>query len=316
MTDKRIRTDVIIPVYKPDQRFEELLDRLLKQTYPVHRIIIMNTEERYWDHETYRDQFAAARDRNTEILVFHLAKQDFDHGGTRHLGFTKSDAEVCICMTQDAVPADKYVVEKLVEALYEEEKTAVSYGRQLPASDCGVVERRTREFNYPADSRVKSAKDLETLGIKTYFCSNVCAAYRREIYLVLGGFTTRTIFNEDMIFAAGAVKAGYKIAYAAGARVIHSHNYTAMEQLHRNFDLAVSQADHPEEFSGLSAEGEGLRLVADTAAWLLRSGRWYLLPDLVVKSGFKYAGYRLGKMYRRLPKKLILKLTMNRAYWE
>ena len=94
-------------------------------------------------------------------------------------------------------------------------------------------------------SRLKGKEDEDELGIKTYFCSNVCAAYRRDIYLKLGGFTKKTIFNEDMIFAGHAVEAGYQIAYAADAQVIHSHNYTAMQQLHRNFDLGVSQADHP-----------------------------------------------------------------------
>ena len=60
-------------------------------------------------------------------------------------------------------------------------------------------------------------KILRRLGIKTFFCSNVCAAYRREIYEELGGFVKHTIFNEDMIYAAKAVEAGYAIAYAADA---------------------------------------------------------------------------------------------------
>ena len=38
------------------------------------------------------------------------------------------------------------------------------------------------------------------------------------------------------------------IAYEAEARVLHSHNYTNMQQLRRNFDLGVSQAEHPEVF--------------------------------------------------------------------
>ena len=59
------------------------------------------------------------------------------------------------------------------------------------------------------------------------------------------------------------MKQGYRIAYAADAVVFHSHNYTALEQLRRNFDLAVSQADHPEVFAGISSEGEGIRLVKD-----------------------------------------------------
>ena len=36
---------------------------------------------------------------------------------------------------------------------------------------------------------------------------------------------------------------------------------------------------------------------------------------MIVKSGFKYAGYRLGKAYRRLPMKAVLWLTMNKNYW-
>ena len=74
-----------------------------------------------------------------------------------------------------------------------------------------------------------------------------------------GGFPRRTIFNEDMIYAGGLIKNGFAIAYAADARVIHSHNYSGRQQFHRNFDLAVSQAEHPEVFGGLASEGEGIR---------------------------------------------------------
>ena len=44
-----MKIDVIIPVYKPDKSFLDLLDRLEKQTQPIHKIIIMNTEEKYFD---------------------------------------------------------------------------------------------------------------------------------------------------------------------------------------------------------------------------------------------------------------------------
>ena len=51
------------------------------------------------------------------------------------------------------------------------------------------------------------------------------------------------------------------MAYVAEAKVIHSHNYTGRQQFHRNFDLAVSQAQHPEVFEGVPSEGEGIRMV-------------------------------------------------------
>ena len=307
------RVDVIIPAFRPGDKLEQLLKRLLKQTYRVNRIIIMNTESQYWNEERFEPLFYGSK---TDMTLIHLSQEEFDHGGTRHKGILASDAEICICMTQDAIPYNRDLVKNLVSALTMRDDIAVSYARQLPAEDCRVIERYTRDFNYPAVSRIKGKEDIAELGIKTYFCSNVCAAYKRDIYLKLGGFIQKTIFNEDMIYAAKAVKAGYKIAYAADAQVIHSHNYSASQQLCRNFDLAVSQADHPEIFSGLASEGEGMRLVKTTAMWLLRNGKWYLIPELVIQSGFKYMGYRLGKAYKKLPGCLIRKLTMNRSYWE
>ena len=148
---------------------------------------------------------------------------------------------------------------------------------------------------------MKSKEDLSKLGIKTYFCSNVCAAYQKDVYERLGGFVRKTIFNEDMILAGRMVQEGWKIYYAADAKVIHSHNYNCRQQFHRNFDLAVSQADHPEIFEGVPSEGEGMRLVKDTAKYLLKSGRPWLLVSLVCKSGWKYMGYKLGKIIRNCP---------------
>ena len=174
----------------------------------------------------------------------------------------------------------------------------------------------TRAFNYPAVSCVKSLDDLEKLGIKTFFCSNVCAAYRRDIYDELGGFTRHTIFNEDMIYASAAVRAGYSISYQADARVIHSHNYSNIKQLKRNFDLGVSQADHPEVFEGVKSESEGRKLAAAAWRYLKERGRLWRYPEFIVQCCFKYTGYLLGKHYRRLPRKCVLALTDNRAYWE
>ncbi len=307
------KVDVIIPTFRPGDKLEKLLERLIEQSVPVNRVIIMNTEEEYWDSERFESLFEGEK---TKISVYHIRQSEFDHGRTRHEGILKSDADICICMTHDCVPYDRNLIKEMIEPFKISEMVAASYARQLPNHDCGVIERYTRDFNYPKEGRIKGKEDEDELGIKTYFCSNVCAAYRRDIYLKLGGFTRKTIFNEDMIFAGRAVEAGYQIVYASKAQVIHSHNYTALQQLHRNFDLGVSQADHPEIFARFSSEGEGIRLVKKTAKWLVENGYAYLLPKLVISSGSKYAGYRLGKHYKKLPKWMILKLTMNPAYWE
>ena len=307
--------DVVVPVYRPDDKFYKLLQQLKQQTWPVHRIILMNTEKKFWD------EFWKTREElNMENLeVHHISKAEFDHGGTRNQGVSYSEADVIVLMTDDAVPEDDHLIANLVKGFQRKgpngEMVSSVYARQLPASDCRIVERYTRSFNYPEESRLKTREDLPELGIKTYFCSNVCAAYKRSVYLELGGFTKKTIFNEDMIFAAQAMERGYGVFYSAGARVIHSHNYSGIQQFHRNFDLAVSQADHPEVFSGIRSEGEGIRMVKQTAAFLVKSGKAYLIPKLIYTSGCKYLGFLMGKRYRRLPHPVVLWCTMNKAYW-
>ena len=261
--------DIIIPAYRPGNEFEKLLDSLSTQNYPVEKILVMNTEEKFWN--------TAWEKKFPKVNVVHLKKADFDQ---------------------------------------ENSKVGASYARQLAREDCAYLEKYTRRFNYPETSSIKWEKDTDTYGIKTYFCSNVCAAYKKSIYEEIGGFVKKAIFNEDMIYAGTMAKRGYGIAYAADACVIHSHNYSCRQQFHRNFDLGVSQADHPEIFEGVPSEGEGLRLVKMSLAYLIKTGHIWLVPKLAGQSGFKYMGYFLGKRYKKLPKKVILFCTMNREYWK
>lgn len=303
--------DVIIPVYKPGKELFTLIERLENQTVAVRQIILMNTEEKYFEQLVYGVRFP---EEHKKVKVYHLSKREFDHGGTRRRGVNKSDASVFVMMTQDAMPADDYLIENLTAPL--QGKVAAAYARQLPNENCNLTERYVRSFNYPEQSCVKSLEDLPKLGIKTYFCSNVCAAYRREVYEELGGFVHHTIFNEDMIYAAGAMKAGWEIAYAADARVIHSHNYTNKQQFHRNFDLGVSQAQHPEVFSGVASESEGKKMVLQTAKYLWGNKMAHKIPALLMQSISKYAGYLLGKRYESLPRSWVLAFSDNKEYWK
>lgn len=298
---------VIIPTYKPGASFRRLMKKLSTQTYPIEKIIIMNTEKQYWKDALIQDV------RQAE--VHHITKAEFDHGKTRAMGAAMAKSDILVYFTQDAVPADDLVVEHLVQA-FQDESVGAAYGRQLPNPDCKFIEAYTRGFNYPKNSSVKRKSDLPKLGIKTYFCSNVCSAYRKSVYEKMGGFITRTIFNEDMIMAAHMVQEGYGIAYQADAKVFHSHNYSYTQQFRRNFDLAVSQADHPEIFADISSESEGIRLVKKTASYLMQEKKPWLIPDLILASGFKFLGYKAGQNYKKLPKILIRKFTMNPSYWE
>ena len=120
------KVDVIIPTYRPDGRLTEILKRLGRQSYPIHRIYVINTKS---------DRFPDEIEQIPGVIVTHILPEEFDHGATRDQGARMSDADIVVFMTQDAVPADGKLIEELTRPLREMEMIGVSYARQLPAKD-------------------------------------------------------------------------------------------------------------------------------------------------------------------------------------
>jgi len=298
--------DVLIPTYKPNELFEQLIRRLIKQKYPIRKIYVINTQVGDFPDELCK--------KYSNIHVTHIERSEFDHGGTRARGARMSDADILVFMTQDAVPVDDLLITNLVKPFCNS-KTGITYARQLATKTSGRIERYTRSFNYPGESKIKTKRDIPGLGIKAFFCSNVCAAYRNSIYRSLDGFPEKTIFNEDMIMAWKILQAGYHIVYTADAEVIHSHNYSGKQQFKRNFDLGVSQRENEDIFEVVSSEQEGIKLVKKTAMHLLKIKRPWLILSLIWKSGCKYMGYFMGQRYHKLPRWMVLRCTTNPDYW-
>lgn len=288
--------DVVILTYRPGRELGDIIKKLWKQSVPPRKIILMNTEKSYLDELQASDP---ELDLTHCTEVHNLSREEFDHGGTRKKAAGYSDAAFLIYMTQDADPEDDRLIEELLKPFEDDHSIAVTYARQLPRKGASPIEVYNRLFNYPDKDRKKTLKDVGELGIKTYFCSDVCACYRKDIYEELGGHIEHTVFNEDMIYAHKAVNSGYSIYYAAGAKVRHSHNYTPREQYLRNIDLGRSQAEHPEVFAEVPSEGEGKKLVLGCISYLLKNGYWYLLPEFVAQCAGRYLGYRKGKKYVR-----------------
>lgn len=304
--------NVCIPAFYPDKKLTDIIEKLNKQTVKVQKICIVNTDESGFklDHKK------ACDDSIIPVSLKHIGKEEFDHGKTRNLlaSMTDTDCEIMIFMTQDAVPFDDEMIENLTKP-FSDAKIGASYARQLARDDSSLSEKFTRGFNYPDEDKVKGCKDIETLGIKAFFCSNVCAAYRKSVFDSLGGFVNRAIFNEDMVYANKLIKADYNIYYASKAKVIHTHEYNGVKQFKRNFDLAVSQKMNPEAFDGISSEAEGIKYIKAAFIYFCKNKRPFTIIPFGINCVCKYAGFRLGKNYESLPMKKILKYTMNKDFF-
>ncbi len=298
---------VIIPTRNGAATLRELLAMLSQQTILLQDIHVV-------DSESTDDTVAVAE--AFDVKVTKIKAAEFDHGGTRSELAAQTDGDIILFFTQDALPASRDCVEKLLTPLLEDERIAVCYGRQLPSFDADYCARELRYFNYPPSSSVRSLEDKQQYGLKTVFTSNSFAAYRRKDLAAIEYFRKKLIFGEDMDATARLVKNGKKVAYVAEARVYHSHNYSLAEEFKRSFDNGVFHAAEPwllETYGGATSIGS--KYVIDQLKDLLKKGEVSRFSDSLLRNGCKYLGYALGRRYTILPEKVIHLCTMNNRYW-
>lgn len=277
---------VIIPTYNPNEKFVELMNSLEMQTITTDSMIVI-------DSESAID--IRSKIKNPRVKIEKIAKKDFNHGATRQKGVEMAhDAEIIVFLTQDAILADEHALESLIRS-FDDETIGAAYGRQLPHKDADCIAAHARLFNYPDSSRIKSMRDMNELGIKTAFISNSFAAYRRSVLCEVGGFPKHVILSEDTYVAAKMLLQGWKIAYCANAKVYHSHNYSLLQEYKRYFDIGAFHGEEVwiRELFG-QAEGEGKKFVLSEIRHLIKSDKRYLFGSVLIRTVFKYLGYKLG----------------------
>lgn len=297
---------IIIPTRNAESYIENLVIMLSKQTIKAKEIIIIDTAS--------KDNTRLICGKFKNVKFIQINDGEFDHGGTRNRAARQASGDILVFMTQDAIPEDEYFLEELLKPLGNNQICA-TYGRQVAREEAGPLEVFARKFNYPEEDLIKSSNDIDRLGVKAFFLSNVCSAFIADAFWKVGGFPEQTIMNEDMIIASKLLFDNKKVCYASKARVIHSHSYTYMQQFKRNFDVGVVFVDSSHYFNGVKSESEGVKYVKQSAKYLVRIGKWYLIPHLIIDSGFRFLGYKAGKSYKKIPMKLVKKMSMHSFYF-
>ncbi len=300
---------VIIPTRNGEELLAELLQKLQKQTCASEfDILVVDSSSTDATREIARKYGAR---------VIKISAAEFDHGTTRTMAAEMATGECIVFLTQDAVPADKHCISHLIAPLKQQQDIAVTYGRQLPYPGASLFARHLRIFNYDENSCVRCLEDKDSLGLKTIFVSNSCAAYRKTALADVGYFGHNHLFAEDACAVGRLLQRGYKIAYVSEAKVFHSHNYSVYQELQRYFDVgAFHRRQHwiIEEFG--SAGGAGRSYVRSELNCLFSEKQYSLLPSFFVRNLMKLAGYKLGYYHTLLPESALPFLSMNPAWWE
>ena len=276
---------IIIPTYNGEKYLRPLFDIL--SACPLEKEIIVLVSSSSDDTVDIVLSYGAK--------VIEIPKDSFNHGGTRTLGAKSATGDILVFMTQDALPVDEHAIELLVKPLINNDGVAASYGRQLPRPDANAFAAHLRHFNYLPDSAVKSIKDIDRIGMKTAFISNSFAAYRRDALERIGWFKDGLTMCEDIHAGARMLEQGMRIEYVAEACVYHSHNYVILKEMRRYYNVGVfyrGESWITERFG--KAGGEGIRFVKSEMAFLVRSRKYYLLPESLFRNAMKYLAYQAG----------------------
>ena len=281
---------VIIPTLNASVEIVQLLESLDTQSLRPDEVIVIDSRS---DDDTlgYVREFSW-------VKVIEIDRSTFDHGGTRHQALMASSGDFVLFLTQDALPEGSDYIANLLKPFVDPD-VAMVYGRQLPKPDARRFEQLVREFNYPDQSSVREESDIATLGIKAFFASDVCSAYRRTDYLEVDGFPRPCNTNEDMLIAAKFIYGGKKVAYVANARVFHSHNLAPAEQFRRNREVGIFLARNGEYFGEVSEVGEGGALARQISWTRLSEKRVGEFLAFGIDCGARLLGSQIGRRVGR-----------------
>ncbi|WP_440602868.1 glycosyltransferase family 2 protein [Bacillus sp. GB_SG_008] len=290
---------ILIPTYNAEKYINDLFKGLYNQVVGKNQSI----EIIVIDSSSTDNTVAIINEMYPRVRVETISNNSFDHGGTRNYLASLAKGNYLLFMTQDAIPYDEYLVQNLLRPL-EEKEIMISYARQVPKADAKPLEVFARNFNYPEHQIIKSKASLKELGIKTFFNSNVCSMYKREVFERHNGFPEKIILNEDMILSSKLILADFSVSYTADAKVYHSHNYNLKQQFKRYFDIgmAFNQTSYLLEYA--SNEKEGKKMIFQQMKYLVCNREFLTLPIAILENFCKYVGYFLGKKHMYFPYKV------------
>ena len=277
---------IICPLYNGEKYIKNLYSGIRKQkNVDIVEIKFILTESKDGSEEVLKE---------LNISYDKITPKEFSHSLVREKAGFEAKGDIIVFITQDISIHDENWLYELVKGI-EEEECEAAFSRQIAYED-HFIEKYTREINYPEISRVVSKKDIEKLGLMTFFFSDASSAILKETFIKLNGYDNKNLpTNEDMYIAYKLIMNGYKIKYVAESKVIHSHELSFKETLKRYKDIGkfFNENSYLNKFS---ANERGLDVLFYILKRIFKEGRIYLLPKIILNFFARFIGMKIRKL--------------------
>ena len=279
-----VKIDIICPLYNAEDYIINLDKSLKKQKkVSINSIIYVLTESKDNTEKILKEN---------NIKYKKIKKNEFSHSLTREKEAVNSKADIICFVTQDVVIESDLWLYHLTKNIING-NSAASFSRQI--SKYNNIEKYTREKNYPDKSRIVSKKDIEKLGLNTFFFSDAAGAIDNKVFKKLNGYDGKNLpISEDMYFAYKLIMNDYNIGYEADSIVYHSHHFT-LKQLYDRYKLTgkfFKENSYLDQF-GTNKTGGGLAKYVLKRA--LKEGNIKVLLRFPFDMGARYIGMKVGK---------------------
>jgi rhamnosyltransferase len=177
--------------------------------------------------------------------LIEIPASEFGHGRTRNMLIEQASGAHVALLTQDAEPEDEHWLQRLLDGFGLAPDIGIVYGPYRPREGASAavrieLERWFGSLSADGGPRIERLRELERstpvadfLGRRGFFTdANACiarGAWERVPF-------REVPYAEDRVLAIDMLRAGYAKAYVPSAGVLHSHDYSAREQLGRSFD--------------------------------------------------------------------------------
>jgi len=194
---------------------------------------------------------SGSTDGSADVALAHGARvlqidpSSFTHGGVRNLLMRDAEGARVAFLTQDAQPADEHWLRRLLGGFELAQDVGIVYGPYIPYEHAALPVRRELERWFDSlspDGRPR----VERLGQHERSLPAVELIGRRGFFSDANGCVARAAWEqvpfrevpyaEDRVLALDMLRAGFAKAYVPAAAVLHSHDYSTLEQLRRSFD--------------------------------------------------------------------------------
>ncbi len=266
-----MKVSIVVRALNEADHIGTLLEAAWSQTRPPDEVVLV-------DSGSVDDTVAIARAHGAQVV--HIDPRDFSFGRALNLGCKHATGDVLVFASAHVYPVDDGWLARLTEP-FQDPDVALTYGGQTGDERTQFSEFQVLRRWFPDES------DLDQ---RHPFCNNANCAIRRSVWEDLP-YDEDLTGLEDLDWANRARARGHRLAYVADARVVHVHEESLSQTVHRYQREAIAHRRIFGDQSMTASEAFALFLANTIRDYLAALTSGELLANIVSIPRFRAAQF-------------------------